>query len=69
MKSEVLKNFPWTNLTAVGFFIFMSLFAFFVYWTLKKSNKKYFEDASTIPFQEDEQIKSNNFMKKGFGHE
>lgn len=63
MKSEVLKNFPWTDLTAVGFFIFMGIFVFYVYWTMKKSNRKYIEDASRIPFK-DEQL-----INKGFGHE
>jgi cbb3-type cytochrome oxidase subunit 3 len=69
MKSEVLSNFPWTDLTAVGFFIFMSLFAFYVYWAMKRSNKELFDDASRIPFQEGEKVNSNNIMKQGLGHE
>lgn len=56
MKSEVLKNFPWTDLTAVGFFIFMSIFVFFVYWVFKKENKNYIKKASHLPLEDETPI-------------
>lgn len=52
MKSQVLSNFAWTDLTVLAFVIFLAFFVFVVVWTFRKGSKKYYENAGCLPFQE-----------------
>lgn len=52
MKSQVLSNFAWTDLTVVAFLIFLFFFIAVLYWTFRKGSKSYYENAGTIPFDE-----------------
>ena len=51
MKQEVLANFPYTWLTVVGFFLFLSVFIGMIIWVFKKDSKKHFDNCSRIPFE------------------
>jgi predicted Na+-dependent transporter len=52
MKSQVLSNFAWTDLTVVAFVIFLSFFTFVVIWTFRKNSKKHYEEIGSIVFDE-----------------
>lgn len=52
MHKEVLSKFdqPWLPLTALA--IFLICFIAYTYWTFKKSNRQYYENASLMPLDE-----------------
>ena len=52
MKSQVLSNFAWTDLTVLAFMIFLIFFVFVVIWTFRKGSKKYYENAGSLPLSE-----------------
>ncbi len=52
MKSQVLSNFAWTDLTVVAFLIFLGLFIFAVYWTFRKGSKDFYDNVGNLPFDE-----------------
>lgn len=52
MKSQVLSNFAWTDLTVLAFVIFLAFFVFVVVWTFRKGSKKYYENAGSLPFSD-----------------
>lgn len=56
MKSQVLSNFAWTDLTVLAFIIFLTFFIFVVYWTFRRGSKNFYEDASSIPFKEGRKV-------------
>lgn len=56
MKSQVLSNFAWTDLTVLAFIIFLAFFIFVVVWTFRKGSKRFYDDAGNIPFQEAESL-------------
>lgn len=56
MKSQVLSNFQWTDLTVVAFVIFLTFFLFVLYWTFRKGSKGYYQDAGSIPFNEGQPV-------------
>lgn len=52
MKSQVLSNFAWTDLTVVAFVIFFVFFLFVLYWTFRKGSKNFYENVGNLPLQE-----------------
>lgn len=52
MKQEVLKNWdlPWLPVTAL--IIFVVCFGIYTFWTFRKKNKGFYEDASRVPLEE-----------------
>lgn len=52
MKQQVLSNWnlPWLPLTAL--IIFVVCFAAYTFWTFRKQNKSYYEQASLIPLKD-----------------
>lgn len=52
MKQAVLSHFdlPWLPLTA--FVMFIVCFGLYTYWTFRKSNKQFYENASLIPLED-----------------
>lgn len=56
MKSQVLSNFAWTDLTVVAFVIFLSFFIFVLFWTFRKGSKNYYENAGSLPLQDAESL-------------
>jgi cbb3-type cytochrome oxidase subunit 3 len=54
MKSQVLSNFAWTDLTVLAFVIFFAFFIFVLFWTFRKGSKSYYDSAGNIPFDEGE---------------
>jgi cbb3-type cytochrome oxidase subunit 3 len=50
---EALQTFDMTWLPITGLFIFITCFVAYVYWTLKKENKKAYDNAAMLPLQED----------------
>lgn len=52
MKSQVLSNFAWTELTIAAFFIFLLFFCAVIYWTFRKGTKTIYKDAGNLPFEE-----------------
>jgi cbb3-type cytochrome oxidase subunit 3 len=59
MKQAVLKHFdlPWLPLTALV--IFVVCFGLYAYWTYKKSNRQFYQDASMIPLNDAETFNKN----------
>ncbi len=53
MKSEVLNRFDMPHLMIIALGIFVTVFALYTWWTLKPSNKKFYDEASQIPFNDD----------------
>lgn len=53
MKQIVLSNFdmPWIPIT--GLILFVVCFSAYIYWTFKKENKKFYEQAAHIPLDDD----------------
>lgn len=54
MKSEVLSQFPWTNLTCLGLLIFFGFFVGVLAWVLRKDLKQTYVEAQNIPLDEDQ---------------
>lgn len=52
MHKEVLSQFDKPFLPIVALIIFLVCFAVYFYWTMKKSNKKYYENSSYIPLED-----------------
>jgi len=52
MKSQVLSNFVWTDLTVLAFIIFLTFFISVFVWTFRKNSKKFYQDVGNIPFDE-----------------
>lgn len=52
MKSQVLTNFAWPELTTAAFFIFLFFFCGVLYWTFRKGTTKLYEDAGNTVFDE-----------------
>lgn len=62
MKQAVLSNFdlPWLPIMAL--IIFVVCFAIYVWWTYKKENKSFFDQAAMLPLEENTQ---KLFSEKG----
>ncbi len=56
MKQSVLGNFEMTWIPVVGLLLFVSCFVIYTYWTFKKENKKFYEDASALALQDPKQV-------------
>lgn len=54
MKSEVLKNFDMTYLTEIALVLFVMVFIGYAFYTLNPKRKAYYEDASRLPFDDDQ---------------
>jgi cbb3-type cytochrome oxidase subunit 3 len=54
MKKEVLSNFTLTYLPTIGLFLFLICFVIIVYYTLKPSNKKFYNQASHLPLEDNQ---------------
>lgn len=52
MKQEVLSHFDLPWIPASGLIIFCVCFAMYAYWTYKKENKSFYDEASQIPLNE-----------------
>lgn len=52
MKQAVLSNWnlPWLPVTAL--LMFVVCFGLYTYWTYRKANKKFYDNASLIPLEE-----------------
>lgn len=52
MDKDIFNHFnqPWLPMTAMG--IFVTCFIIYVYWTYKKSNKKFYENSSYMPLHD-----------------
>ena len=52
MDQEVLSKFnqPW--LPTMALLMFITFFVGYVFWVLKKSNKKIYDDSSTMPLND-----------------
>lgn len=59
MKQAVLSHWdlPWLPLSALVMFVFC--FGLYTYWTYRKANKKFYENASLIPLEEPVRAGSN----------
>ncbi len=64
MKSQVLSNFAWTDLTVLAFVIFLTFFIFVVFWTFRKGSKGFYNDAGTLPFDEGQPVSQATGDKK-----
>lgn len=62
MKQAALSHFDITWLPLTGLIIFVVCFSLYAYWTYKKSNKGFFEQAALIPFE-------NEVLKVESNHE
>jgi cbb3-type cytochrome oxidase subunit 3 len=52
MKSQVLSNFAWPELSILAFLIFLTFFCGMIYWTFRKGTRSLYKDVSTLPFDE-----------------
>jgi len=52
MHKEVLSHWDQPIYPIVALIIFLVCFAVYTYWTLKKSNKKYYEETSFIVLED-----------------
>ena len=53
MKSEVLKLFPWIDLSCLGLVIFFVFFIGVLYRVFSEENRPIFDYAQNIPLKED----------------
>ncbi len=53
MKQAALKNFDITWLPITGLIIFVVCFLAYAFYTYRKSNKAYYQQAAMIPLQEE----------------
>ncbi len=53
MKSEVLKDFPWTSLTCAGLVIFFAVFVGVLIWVSRKERSSEFAKAQNLPLHEE----------------
>jgi cbb3-type cytochrome oxidase subunit 3 len=60
MKQEVLKQFDLPWMPIVGLIIFVLCFICYIFFTYRKSNRSFYEEASLIPLQ-DSNISKNSF--------
>lgn len=60
MKSQVLSNFAWTDLTVLAFIIFLIFFISVFVWTFRKNSKKFYQDVGNIPFDEEKPLKGGH---------
>ena len=58
MKQMWLTKFPMMSLPLIGMFIFLSVFLCVVYWVLKPSNRKHFEESAQLVFEKGDQNES-----------
>lgn len=54
MKSDVLKHFSMTYLTEIALILFVVVFIGYAFYTLNPKRKAYYEDASRLPFEDDQ---------------
>ncbi len=52
MHKEVLSKFDQTWLPLTALVIFLVCFIAYTYWTFKKSNREFYENASLMPLDE-----------------
>ncbi len=52
MHKEVLSHWDQPIFPIVALIIFLVCFAVYIYWTYKKSNKKYYEESSQIVLED-----------------
>tara|TARA_R110002072_G_scaffold534_2_gene3574 strand:- start:111451 stop:111645 length:195 start_codon:yes stop_codon:yes gene_type:complete len=52
MKSQVLSNFAWTDLTVVAFVIFLTFFLTMLYWVFRNGSKKLYQSVEQLPLEE-----------------
>ncbi len=64
MKSQVLSNFAWTDLTVVAFVMFLSIFVFVLFWTFRKDSKQFYEDAGSLPLSEGHPVSKRAGVKR-----
>lgn len=60
MKQQALSHFdlPWLPVT--GLLLFVICFAAYTYWTYKKSNKKFYDQAALIPLEDPKRASGSN---------
>lgn len=66
MKSQVLSNFAWTDLTVLAFVMFLGIFVFVLFWTFRKGSKDFYHNAGTLPLEDGQPV---SIPKKGGNHE
>lgn len=52
MKQAALKAFDLTWIPLTGLIIFVVCFGLYAFWTYKKSNKAFFDQAALIPLED-----------------
>lgn len=53
MKSEVLKLFPWIDLTCLGLILFFVFFVNVIFWVLRKDRSSIYSYIEKLPYSED----------------
>lgn len=64
MKSEVLKHFDMTYLNEIALILFLIVFIGYTFYTLNPKRKAYYEDASRLPFEDDQTNSGVNNERK-----
>jgi len=57
MKQAVLSHFDMPFIPITGLVIFVTCFAAYTYWTFKKTNRAFYEEAEKIPLQDPPKVK------------